>query len=244
MLCSTKFIEELVIELAELTRLDLAALSNLIYHLKLPGDDVPRTIAEVLAEHALIGPELIPFPGRLAYGVIDDGLRLYDLAQRYREQRLLCRQVNRIRLHLAELEYPQTAIDQFNDRLSLMIFAASSAHGLAACEQQLSTAEVGVFVEQLLQAMIVQADLTKLLLDGICSRLRAAERNCFALRVREAIRQGLNNVPWDDQTAESVCTVDDPVRFRLSLYNDPRFAEAAWDTMELVNIKGAGGTTV
>jgi hypothetical protein len=236
MFFSAKLIEELVIELAQLSKLNTDSLHNLIYHLKLPGDTIPKAIAQVIAARPGMSLQSTYFSARLAYGILDDCLLLYDEHHRYQQQAKLCRQVNRIRLGLEELEHPVKVIDSFEERLSLLVFATASANDLAVPERTLSNAELAILVEQLLHAMLIQAEITKLLMERIISRLSLADKNCLALRVGNAIREGLRNEPWDDTlTPDTLCSLTEPVRFRLSLCKDPAFGEAAWDTLEHFN---------
>ncbi len=236
MLFSTELVQHLVIELTELSKLNTQSLHKLIYHLKIPGDAVPRVIAKTIADKTNLEETKTQLPGRLAYGIVDDCLNLYDPDQRIEQQTRLCRQVNRIRLRLLELEHSEKVIDSFEHKLSQLIFAATSASDLALTENTLSRAELGILVEQLLWAMVEQTELTKLLLERVTSRLRASERSVFSVRVAESIREGLHTQPWDDSTApEKLCRLDEPVRFRLSLCKHPSFAEAAWDMLEQVS---------
>ncbi len=233
MLVSAKLIEELVLSLAEIAELNTRALSNLIYHLKFPGEEVPHTIADVIAGHTALNDATSRLPGRLAYGVIENCLALYDISQRHREQSQLCRQVNRIRLHLEQREYPVRVIDSFEEKFAQLMFAAEAASDLARPERALTNPELVVLVEQLMTAMLAQAELTKLLLARIVSPLRPVEKNSIAVRVADALREGLTAGQTGCAPGEDcVLTIDEPVVFRAALRANPSFAEAAWDALE------------
>ena len=80
---SGSLVQGLVIELARVHELDTDSVHNLIYHLKLPGDAVPRFIASIIREQPSIGCSPSYFPGRLAYGIVDEGMDFFDESTRY-----------------------------------------------------------------------------------------------------------------------------------------------------------------
>jgi hypothetical protein len=232
---SSKVIEDLVIALAARPDLKLGDVQNLIYHLKLPGEEIPRFIASVIAEHPVIGQEQNAFVPRLAFGILDDGLSCFDEDERYRDQNRLCRQVGQIEIGLQRLEHPTHLIEFFERLFSLMVFASNACNDLGTAERALRSVELATLVERVLEAILYQDEETKLVLDAVVRRFRKAERERLRQRVEETISEGIENPPWDDSKDKApIFDLNGPVRFRLSLYQHDRFPEAAHSTCEYV----------
>lgn len=171
------------------------------------------------------------FPGRLAFGILDDGLLLNDLRERYHQRAKLCRQVDRIGLGLKKLEHPIEVIDTFENRLSLMVFATAATNDLGVSDRTFSKPELAILVERIVESVLVQMEVMRHLLERIIRRLHRTEKDRLASRVSETIREGLETPPWDDTLeTETLFDLNEPVRFRLSLFQHNLFPEAAWAT--------------
>lgn len=233
MFFSASLVEELVLSLATEQTLDTDDVQNFIYHLKLPGDAVSAFTAQVIAEEPTIGRCPNHFPGRLAYGILDDALLRLDLAVRYEHQSRLCRKVAKIQLELQKLEHPISVIRAFDTLLALLVFACSSARDLGARENEPLKTELAIMVEQIIEALLRQNDLSKRLLERVVGQMRRAEKNRLEARVSETIKEGLDNPPWDDSAPiVGLVEVNQPVRFRQSLCADENFSDAVWDAIE------------
>jgi hypothetical protein len=230
---SPELIRALVLELASSLALNKDSLRNLIYHLKLPGDEVPGFIAGVIAERPQFAAAENPFPARLAFGVVDDCLELFDPGARSAQQTKLCRQVHKIAFGLKRLQQPTSVIELFDSRLALLLFAAAAATDLAHDARLLSNAELAALIEHLLQAMLVQDELTRLLLGRVADQLVHADKERLRHRVRETLEQGRKQLPWPDTV--HIYPVDGPVRFSRRLLVDKRFEEAAEELVKCVN---------
>ncbi|MCB0323231.1 MAG: hypothetical protein KDD69_06635 [Bdellovibrionales bacterium] len=236
MFFSSRLIEELVLDVGAEEELDRESLQNLIYHLKLPGGEIPQFIASVIAQRPAIGRAPSPFSPRLACGILDDGWSCFDEDERQRDHVLLCRQVARIALGLQRLEHPLKVIQVFEELFTLMVFASNALHDLGVAERKLTNAELSTLVERIIEAIMVQNGETRMVLDTVVRRLRRAEKNRMKDRVRQTIDEGLGNEPWNDQAAlVPLFDLNGPVRFRRSLLQDQRFTDAARTTCDYVH---------
>ena len=228
---SSKLLLDLVVDTARLQDLDTDIVQNLIYHLCFPGEEVPVFIAEVIAERPSVNHSSY-FPGRLAFGVVDSSLMQLDIGARYSYQTKLCKQVQRIRLSLEKIKYPVKIIDKFANRLSLLLFASEATNDLGSKEEELSNAELATLVERIVEAELAQAQLTERVLDRVVRQLRRAEKDRLSVRVKTGVTAGLENEPWDDSSPLlELCYLNEPIRFRQSLFEQEQFPEAAWGAM-------------
>lgn len=232
---SNKLIEELVLELAGEEEISPDTVHNFVYHLKLPGPEIPSFVARVIAERPSIGKARTPFPPRLAYGILEDGWSCFDENERKRDHVRLCRQVARIALGLQKLDHPLEVIKVFEGLFTIMIFASNALHDLGVRETEVTKAELTALVERVLEAIMVQDEETCMLLNAVVRRLRRVEKLRMKDRVRHTIDEGLDNDPWDDTAALTpIFDLNGPVRFRRSLVENKRFADAAQATCDYV----------
>lgn len=235
MFFSTKLIEELVLEISHLSELEIEGLHNLIYHLNLPGKGVSCCIAEVIADTPSVSRYSSHFPSRLAFGVLDDALLRLDQSARYSRQKHLCRKVSDISLALQKRQQPLSVIDRFKENLSLLVFASAAIDSLKTADREVSNVERSTLVESILEAHLAEADLTKKLLQRMAGLFRREEKNLLQERVSRTVEEGLENPPWDDTLGmQPLFDLNQPVHFRLSLYERSRFSESALETMECV----------
>ena len=228
MLFSRKLIESLVLNLACEGKLDALAVKNLLYHLTLPGEVVPFTIAETIAGNPEVGTEDTHFSPRLAYGFVEGGLFMFDSVRRDERRRRLSRQVTLIRLGLHHCQHSETVVDLFEKRLHELHVASLAAHDLASTERPLLAAELGTLTERIIECCMVQEEVTLLLLDRLLSRFERQQRLRMIERTRFAVDAGLENPPWDDlNDCHVVLAEEEPVCFRMSLLELPQFPPAA-----------------
>lgn len=232
---SSRVIEDLVVSIAAREGLHVEDVHHLIYHLKLPGEEIPRFIARVIADKPRVGGDPSTLAQRLAYGILDDGWSRFDDDQRYKDQTKLCRQVSQIGIGLQKLEHPAPLISIFESLFSSMVFASNACNDLGTNERELRNLELGTLVEGVIEALLVRNEETKRLLDVVVRRFRREEKNRLRNRVSETISRGMQNEPWDDSTESApIFDLDGPIRFRLSLFSDSRFPEAAGATIEYI----------
>ena len=128
MFFSPKLLESLLLELASGPELDAEALHNLLYHLTLPGLEVPFAIAEVIVRHPDVAEQPSQLPPRLAYGIVEDGMVVFDTDVREEKQRKFFRKIAFVRLGLKKKQFPETVIDTLQRRYVLLRF--SEAEGV------------------------------------------------------------------------------------------------------------------
>ncbi len=232
---SSRVIEDLVVSIARREGLHLQDVHHLIYHLKLPGEEIPRFIAKVIAEKPRVGGDPSALAQRLAFGILDDGWSRFDDNERYKDQTKLCRQVSQIGIGLQILEHPAPLIAIFENLFSSMVFASNACNDLGTNERELRNLELCTLVEGVIEAILLRDEETKCLLDGVVRRFRREEKNRLRARVSDTIARGMSNEPWDDTEASApIFDLDGPIRFRLSLFRDSRFTEAADETLEYI----------
>jgi len=232
---SSRLVEDLVVSLARRQGLRIEDVQHLIYHLKLPGEEIPRFIAQVIADRPPIGQDSSALAQRLAFGILDDGWSCFDDDERYRDQNKLCRQVSQIGIGLQKLEHHAPLITVFENLFSLMVFASNACNDLGTTERNLRRAELGTLVEGMIEAILLQDEETKRLLDVVVRRFRRDEKNRLRSRVEDTITEGLSNEPWNDTEEHTpIFNLDGPIRFRLSLFQNAGFSEAADTTIHYV----------
>ena len=92
-----------------------------------------------------------------------------------------------------------------------------------------------ILVERIVEAHLAQSQLTRRLLDRVVGHLKRGEKDRLETRVKAGVTEGLDNSPWDDTAPMlPLCDLNEPVRFRQSLYQKFEFPEAAWGAMTYV----------
>lgn len=235
MFFSSKIVEELIVEIINGNELAQDSISNLIYHLKLPGNAVSKFIASVIVENNF--EEISKFPERLAFGIIDDALVIYNESQRYQHQSRLCRKVDDIDLNLKKLEYPNGITDIFVKDLSIFLFAVEAAANLGLIHQEPSNPELSSLTERVMEAFLVENEITKALLSRVVKKLQKEEKTRLEDRISKTIKYGMKNEPWNDASPviEIFC-LNEPIRFSQSLKSNENFDNLAWQTLEQVTL--------
>jgi hypothetical protein len=235
MFFSGKLLKKLVIELAVDERLSTETVQNLIYHLKMPGTSIPNYIASVIAEKPEVAGHTSFLPGRLAFGILDDALLIFNPSDRYSHQKKLCKKVEYIDIGLKRLEQSSEVIQIFDRDYSALVFAAVATSDLGTREGELSKPELAILVERLFEAFLLEMQLTTELLRRVVNHLQRDEKNRLENRLADTIREGISNAPWDDTQAElPLFQLDEPVRFRQTLLESEDFEDLAWQTLENV----------
>lgn len=235
MFFSSKLVEELIVEIVNGNELAQDSISNLIYHLKLPGNAVPKFIASVIVEKEF--EEISKFPERLAFGVLDDALVIYNPSERYQHQSRLCRKVDDIDLNLKKMDYPSKITDIFVKDLSVFLFAVEAAADLGLIHQEPSNPELSSLTERIMEAFLIENYITKALLLKVVKKLQKDDKTRLEDRISKTIKYGIKNEPWNDtpQNIEIFC-LNEPIRFRKSLRNLENFDNLAWQTLEQVTL--------
>lgn len=211
-------------ELAHKREFDRDNVHNLVYHLTLPGPGVSLCIAELIASQPSITTEPSKFPGRLAFGVVDDGLTRFDPSARAHRQAKLFRKINLIGVGLCQRQFPDEVVEVIRRRFSELSFAAESLSQLAIEEREFFPPELAIFVEKIVEAAIHQAALVTLLIERVTERLDGIERRRLLNRTQSTIREGLNNEPWDNNSPlKDIVDLTQPICFRRELKSHEKF---------------------
>jgi hypothetical protein len=116
------------------------------------------------------------------------------------------------------------------------VFASAAIDSLKSADRELSNVERSALVESILEAHLAEAEITKKLLERMAGLFRREEKNILQERVSKTLQEGLENPPWDDTLGiQPLFDLNQPVHFRLSLFERSQFSESARQTMECVN---------
>ncbi len=233
---SHSLIRDLVLHMEEAAVIDLNTVQNLVYHLKLPGDEVAYFIACTLAElQSFQAPENL-FSRRLAFGVAYDSLEQLSPTERFAHQAKLCKQVHKISLALQKLKSSAAFTETFDGRLSLLFLGVSAASDLAHESRVLANGELSAFVERLLEAFLAEGTLFPMLLERLAGQLRHEDKTRLRLRTRDTIREGLHQLPLDESSLDrAVHTLEGPIRFREGLVRLEHFRSLAEQLVQYLN---------
>jgi hypothetical protein len=235
MFFSAKLIEDLIHEIVNANELAQDSVSNLIYHLKLPGNAVTKFIASVIAGEDF--NEIERFPERLAYGVLDNVIVIYDKSERYQNQSRLCRKIDDIDLNLKKMSYPSKLTDIFVKDLSAFLFAIEAAGDLAMTSREPSNPELSSLTERLMEAFIIENEITRVLLSKVVKKFNKDEKTLLEGRISKTIKYGMKNEPWDDSSESlQIFCLNEPIRFKNSLRKSDNFDNIAWLTLEQVSL--------
>jgi hypothetical protein len=235
MFFSAKLVEDLIHEIVNATELAQDSVSNLIYHLKLPGNAVSKFIASVIAQEDF--NEISRFPERLAFGVLDDVIVIYDKSERYQNQSRLCRKVDDIDLNLKKMSYPSKITDIFVKDLSVFLFALEAAGDLAMSEREPSNTELSSLTERVIEAFLIENEITRILLSKAVKKLHKDQKSLLEGRISKTIKHGMKNEPWNDNADSlQIFCLNEPIRFKNSLRNSDNFDNLAWLTLEQVTL--------
>ncbi len=233
MFFSSKLIKELFEELIHSENLKQDTVSNMIYHLKLPGQQVSKLLASLIASQSF--DDINKFPKRMAFGVLDDSLLIYDLNERYNNNSKLCKKIDFIDLNLKKLEYPISITNLFESGFSVFLFALEATQDLAQISTEPSNAELASLTERVLESFIIENEITKTLLSKVVTNFEKEQKNRLESRISMSIKNGIKNDPWNDHSRE-IFSLNEPIRFKSSIKNLENFENYAWNTIEQITL--------
>jgi hypothetical protein len=235
---SRNYIETLTLQVAA-GLCDLRALGELIFALRAYDHYVPQNIATVMVERPLFWDSNNPFPGRLAFGVLNESLQYLDANQQSKLIRLYQRQINLIKLTLLEIERdqqielagPSLVLTRFGEHFKELRLASTAISELAENEQ-LMPAELATLLEAIIVSSIVQPELIRLLLSRMSSGLNRTEKTRLASRAEDTIEKGLNNEPIEG-SEDTILSNLTEIRFQRHFFEDEQFRSAAKKIVEI-----------
>ncbi len=233
MFFSSKLLEELLEELIHSDSLKQDTVSNMIYHLKLPGQQVAKYLASLIASKSC--DNINNFPKRLAFGVLDDSLLIYDISKRYNNNSKLCKKIDFIDLNLKKLDYPISITRLFDSGFSVFLFALEATQDLALPSNEPSNAELASLTERVLESFIIENEITKTLLSKVVNNFEKEQKNRLETRISRSIKDGMKNEPWSDSSKE-IFSINEPIRFRESMKSMQDFENYAWKTIEEITL--------
>lgn len=228
---SLEDIQSLVLEVAG-SELKEDALSELIYLLKVAQKEAPSQIAEVAIQTPVFWDFANPFTPRLAFGVVHHSFFFLDPKTRETLIKLYTRQVNRVRLHLehhesefgSRLDGPKRSLGKYDEYLQSFCFTTTGFIGLS--EEEVTKAEIGAVLENIILATEYYDDLVQRLLKRVTRHLHNAAVKRLAVRMQRGIDEGLTNSPINDDAPQLTINVD-AVQFTRHNHQRPSFAASA-----------------
>lgn len=198
---SLEYIEQLIDQIAR-EGFDEEAIAELAFCLRTSEKVVPVQVASILLEKPKLCVAENPFPGRVAYGVVDYALNYRDLNQREAIIRTYRRRINRVRTALLEMEgffdftqsSPLYIVDIYEDLLGKLRLTARATQELALAEI-LTKAELAALTECLIQIISLEQDLSAHLIKKLSTRFKDKEKKQLIQRTKETIEEGLSSEP-------------------------------------------------
>lgn len=198
---SLEYIEQLIDEIAR-ESFNEEAIAELAFCLRTSEKVVPVQVASVLLEKPKLCIAENPFPGRVAYGVVDYALNYRDLDQREAIIRIYKRRINRIRTALLGMEgffdftqsSPLHIVDVYEDLLGKLRLTARATQELALVEI-LTKAELAALTECLIQIISLEQDLSAHLIKKLALRFKDKEKKQLIQRTKETIEEGFSSDP-------------------------------------------------
>ena len=138
---------------------------------------------------------------------------------------------------MKKLEYPNGITDIFVKDLSIFLFAVEAAANLGLIHQEPSNPELSSLTERVMEAFLVENEITKALLSRVVKKLQKEGKSRLEERISRTIKYGMRNEPWNDRSQSiEIFRLNEPIRFRQSLRNHENFDNLAWQTLEQVTL--------
>ena len=213
-------VRELVLEVSR-KQLNIAAIQGLLYYLEHPVFGVPAVIAETIATHPTLVRGNSPLAGRIAYGVVDKGIDIFDEGLRCRLQQKLCCGLHRVGFLLVRFGEGEAVIESLFRILGRFVSLVTAAQDLAARERKVTRGELAALAECMIETMLEEPLLTECLLSHVAKHCRRAERETLRLRLEATVLEGLDSEGCrTEDTGCPLLRVDGPVRFRKTARNE------------------------